>query len=61
MSNETNGTKAVLQVKSGSSYQNIVGQLEFTIAYNGTPIDISNKSFGDFITLLDSELSQKQL
>ena len=57
MAGELNGTNAV--VKKGAN--TIVGQMEFTLTFNGTPIDISNKSNGDFITLLDGELAGKQL
>lgn len=57
MAGEVNGTNAVLHDATGA----IVGQMEFTITYNGTPIDISNKSAGDFVTLLDGELAGKQL
>ena len=60
MSLEVNGTKAVLQVQTGGSYSSIVGQLEFNVTYEGAPIDISNKSYNDFIVLMDSELSGKQ-
>ena len=31
------------------------------MTFNGTPIDISNKSYQDFVTLLDGELAGKQL
>ena len=57
MSGEFNATNAVL-VKNGST---IVGQMEFTLTHAGEPIDISNKSYDDFVTLLDGELSGKQL
>ena len=35
--------------------------MEMTMTIGGTPIDISNKSYGDFITYLDAELAQKQI
>jgi len=57
MSGELNGTNIILQNSTGA----IVGQMEITAAYAGTPIDISNKSVGDFVTLLDGELATKQL
>lgn len=57
MAGEVNGTNVILQNSSGA----IVGQMEMTLTYNGTPIDISNKSAGDFVTLLDGELAGKQL
>jgi len=57
MAGEINGTKVLIK-KDGAT---IVGQMEATIAFNGTPIDISNKSQGDWVTLLDGELAGKQL
>jgi len=57
MAGEINGTPVV--VKKGGS--EIVGQMEVTVTYNGTPIDISNKSALDNVTLLDAELAGKQL
>ena len=57
MAGEINGTPVVVSNGTGV----IVGQMEMTLTYNGTPIDISNKSFQDFVTLLDGELSAKQL
>ena len=57
MSGEINGTNVVIANGTGE----IVGQMEMTLTYNGSPIDISNKSAGDFVTLLDGELSGKQL
>ena len=57
MSGEVNGTTVLVENGSGV----IVGQMEITAAWNGTPIDISNKSFGDYVTLLDGELATKQL
>ena len=57
MSGEVNATNVILQNGTGA----IVGQMEMTLTYNGTPIDISNKSAGDFIQLLDGELAGKQL
>ena len=57
MAGEINGTKVLIK-KNGST---IVGQMEATVTFNGTPIDISNKSGGDWVTLLDGELAGKQL
>jgi hypothetical protein len=57
MSGEINATNVVLENGTGE----IVGQMEMTMTYNGTPIDISNKSAQDNVTLLDGELSGKQL
>jgi len=57
MAGEINGTNVVIANGTGT----IVGQMEMTLTYNGTPIDISNKSAGDFVALLDGELSGKQL
>jgi len=57
MSGEINGTPVVISNGSGE----IVGQMEMTLTYNGTPIDISNKSALDVVLLLDGELSAKQL
>ena len=57
MSGEINGTNVIISNGTGE----IVGQMEMTLTYNGTPIDISNKSAGDFIQLLDGELAGKQL
>ena len=57
MAGEINGTNVVIENGTGV----IVGQMEGTLTHNGTPIDISNKSNGDFVTLLDGELAGKQL
>ena len=57
MAGEVNGTNAVLHDATGA----IVGQMEMTITYNGTPIDISNKSANDYVTLMDGELAGRQL
>lgn len=54
--NELNGTSVVLITSptvGGDPSTVIFGQLEITSVTTGTPIDISNKSFGDFVTLLD--------
>ena len=57
MSGELNGTNIVLENGTGD----IVGQMDGTLTFNGEVIDISNKSFLDNVTLLDGELSGKQL
>ena len=57
MAGEINGTNIVLVNGTGA----IVGQMEGTLTFNGSPIDISNKSFLDNVTLLDGELAGKQL
>ena len=57
MAGEINGTKVILQDGTGE----IVGQMTATLTIGGTPIDISNKANGDYITLLDGELAGKQL
>ena len=57
MSGEVNATNVVIENGTGE----IVGQMEMTMTFNGTPIDISNKSAGDFIQLLDGELAGKQM
>lgn len=57
MAGEINGTKVLIK-KNGSE---IVGQMEATLTVNGTPIDITNKSSNDFVTLMNGELAGKQL
>ncbi len=57
MAGEINGTNVVIANGTGD----IVGQMSMTMTHNGTPIDISNKSNNDFVTLLDGELAGKQL
>ena len=57
MAGEINGTDIVLKNGTGD----IVGQMEGTLTFNGSPIDISNKSFLDNVTLMDGQLSGKQL
>ena len=58
MAGEQNGTNILIQ--KGASPTEIFGQMEATIAFNGTPIDISNKSRGDFVAYLDGEAAGKQ-
>ena len=57
MSGEINATNVVIENGTGD----IVGQMEMSLTFNGTPIDISNKSFDDWVTLMDGELAAKQL
>lgn len=57
MAGEINGTNVVISNGSGV----IVGQMEATLTVGGTPIDISNKSNGDFITTIDGQLAGRQL
>jgi predicted secreted protein len=56
MAGEVNATNVIIQNGTGA----IVGQGSFTHTFGGTPIDISNKSNGDNVTLLDGELASKQ-
>ena len=56
MAGEIEGTDVIIQNGTGE----IVGQGSFTHTFAGTPIDISNKSNGDNITLLDGALAGKQ-
>jgi hypothetical protein len=57
MAGEINGTKVVL-TKDGTT---IVGVGEATMTFAGTPIDISSKSTGDFVVMLNNELAAKQV
>lgn len=56
MAQELNGTAVILTNTTGE----IVGQGDFTLTYGGTPIEISNKSYGDWITYLDGDGAGKQ-
>jgi hypothetical protein len=56
MAGEINTTNTLVQNSSGV----IVGQGAFTHTYGGTPIEISNKSYGDNVTYLNGELATKQ-
>lgn len=60
MAGEINGTTAMMMKGTGPGAV-VVGQMEFTMTYGGAPIDISNKSFGDYVTYLDGELATKQV
>tara|TARA_R110002050_G_C8737423_1_gene497761 strand:- start:14 stop:421 length:408 start_codon:yes stop_codon:yes gene_type:complete len=59
MAGEINGTN--IMVQKGNAPTEIFGQMEATLTMNGTPIDISNKSAGDFVTMLDGEVSSQQI
>ena len=59
MAGEINGTDILIQ--KGAVPTDIFGQMEATMTMNGTPIDISNKSAGDFVTLLDAEVAGQQI
>lgn len=56
MAGELNGSAVILTNTTGE----VVGQGDFTLTYGGTPIEISNKSYGDWITYLDEEGASKQ-
>lgn len=56
MAGEINATNTVVQNSSGV----IVGQGAFTHTFAGALIPISNKSYQDYVTNLDGELSGKQ-
>lgn len=56
MAGEINGTYVVITDEVGE----IVGGGDLSHTFGGSPIDISNKSYGDNITYLDGELSGKQ-
>lgn len=55
-----NGTTCLVY-KGVAGTEALIGQMEFSVTYGGTPIDISNKSAGDWICLLDNELAAKQV
>ena len=59
MTGEINGTDILIQ--KGAVPADIFGQMEATLTMNGAPIDISNKSAGDFVLLLDGEVSSQQV
>mgnify|MGYP005995021825 CR=1 FL=1 len=62
MSGELNGVKALLLIGDGAgTYSEIIGQVELSDTFNGTPIDISEKSVGDFVTYLNNELATNGL
>lgn len=57
MAGEINGTNVVITNGTGT----VVGQMEASVSFAGTPIDISNKSAGDFVKLLADELAGQQM
>ena len=57
MAGEVNGTNVVIENGTGE----IVGQGTGTLTWNSTPIDISNKSNGDSVTLMNGQGAGKQL
>lgn len=62
MAGEQNGTQCLLyRFDAGGSDADevLVGQLELTRTFTGTPIDISSKSSNDWVTLLATELAGK--
>lgn len=61
MSGELNGTNVLLYRQGLTGFDELVGQLEITNTFNGSAIDVSSKSTGDFVVLLDGELSTKQM
>ncbi len=60
MAGELNGTTCLLY-KGAAGTEALIGQMEMSVTYGGTPIDISNKSYEDWITSLDGELASKQV
>jgi hypothetical protein len=60
MAGELNGT-ACLLYKGVAGTEQLVGQMEMSVTYGGTPIDISNKSYADWLVSLDGELAGKQV
>ena len=52
-----NATNIIIQNSSGD----IVGQMEMTLTFVGAPIDITNKSFDQWVEIFDGELGIKQL
>jgi hypothetical protein len=57
MAGEVNGTDAVITNSTGA----VVGQGTGTLTWNSTPIDLSNKSNGDSVTLMNGQGAGKQL
>lgn len=60
MANEINGTNVLIHKGAGAGSV-IVGQTTASISIGGTPIDISSKTFGDWVTLMDTELAGRQI
>ena len=59
MAGEINGTDILIQ--KGAIPTDIFGQMEATLTMSGAPIDISNKSTGDFVLLMDGGVSSQQI
>ena len=57
MAGEITGTSVIVQKGAAD----IVGQMEMSVAFSGTPIDISSKSTGDNIALIDGEVVAQQM
>ena len=57
MAREINGTTVLISNSGGA----IVGQMEASVSFGGTPVDISNKSAGDNITLLAGVVAAQQM
>lgn len=60
MIGDLNGTKAVIEIDFDDGFFSTIGQIEFTQSYNASPIEISNKSYLDYVTYLDEGLSSIQ-
>ena len=60
MVDEVNSTKAIVQIDYGDGFFTTIGQIELTNSSSSAPIDISNKSYDDYIALMDGELSSRQ-
>jgi predicted secreted protein len=54
------GTTCVIKKGTGAGTQ-IVGQGEFTTTFNGAVVDITNKSSGGFVELLDGSTTSQQV
>ena len=52
-----NGTKCILMREGGI----IVGQMEATLSFDGTPINVTSKSDRDYQRLVNGELNGKQI
>lgn len=57
MAGELMGTLVIIADATG----NIVGQGESTLSFNGTPVDISNKSTGDNLVMMNAVVSGQQM
>lgn len=61
MAGELNGTGVILYRQGANGMADIVGQLDITNAFTGATINIGNKSFGDFVVLMNNELAGQQV